>query len=134
MFLKIKLYLNILFLKEQEEVKKLENLKTIFNMINYQKIVSIIVILNILDLILTYCGLNAGYFVEGNVMLNKIYEMNPYLLIIIKMFIVILFAFIMFKYINKIRLFIKTLLFIPLIFYSYIIVLHILTLKVGLYT
>lgn len=111
----------------------MENLKTIFNMINYKKIALTIIILNVLDLIFTYCGLNAGYFVEGNAMLNEVYETNPYLLIIIKILVIILFAFVIFKYIDKIRLFVKTLLFIPLIFYSYIMILHILTLKVGLY-
>lgn len=111
----------------------MDKIRNILNNINYKKIVIIILLFNLIDLILTYYGLQAGYFIEGNELMNSLYEINPYLLILVKLLVTLFFAIIMFRFIDKLSLFIKTLLFIPLVLYSYVMVLHLIVLKLEFF-
>lgn len=95
---------------------------------NYKSVINIILILNILDLILTYIGLEIGYFVEGNVLMANLYEFNKYYFIGLKVIIILLFSIICYKFYDRISLKIKRLFWIPLTAYSYVTILHLLIL------
>ena len=96
--------------------------------LNYKKIINVILILNLIDLVLTYVGLEAGYFIEGNVIMDNLYNFNKISFVLIKVIAIIFFGYICHKYYDRISLTIKRLLIIPLIAYSYVTILHLLVL------
>lgn len=98
------------------------------SVLNYKKIINIILILNIIDLLLTYVGLEMGYFIEGNILMENLYNFNKIYFILVNVIIVCFFGYVCHKYYDRISLTIKRLLIIPLIVYSYITILHLLVL------
>ena len=96
--------------------------------INYILVINIILILNIIDLVLTFVGLRAGYFIEANAFLLYVYEKSPFVFVIIKVVIITAFYFICRFNIYKVSEFIRYLILIPLSVYSFVFLLHIITL------
>lgn len=96
--------------------------------LNYILILNIILVLNIIDLILTYIGLKVGYFIEANGLLLNVYEKSPYAFILLKAVIILAFYFICRLNINKVSQFIRYLLLVPLSVYSFVFLLHLMTL------
>ncbi len=96
--------------------------------LNYILILNIILVLNIIDLILTYIGLKVGYFIEANGLLLNVYEKSPYAFILLKVVIILAFYFICRLNINKVSQFIRYLLLVPLSVYSFVFLLHLMTL------
>lgn len=96
--------------------------------INYILILNIILVLNIIDLVLTAIGLKVGYFIEANGLLLNVYEKSPYAFILLKIVIILAFYFICRLNINRISQFIRYLLLVPLSVYSFVFILHLMTL------
>ncbi len=96
--------------------------------INYILILNIILVLNIIDLVLTAIGLKVGYFIEANGLLLNVYEKSPYAFMLLKIVIILAFYFICRLNINKISQFIRYLLLVPLSVYSFVFILHLMTL------
>lgn len=96
--------------------------------LNYKKIINVILILNLIDLVLTYVGLEAGYFIEGNFLMDNLYNFNKISFVLVKVIAISFFGYTCHKYYYKISLNIKRLLIIPLIVYSYVTILHLLVL------
>ncbi len=96
--------------------------------INYILILNIILVLNFVDLILSFIGLQVGYFIEANGLLLNIYEKSPYTFILLKVAIILAFYLICRLNIKKISQFIRYLLFVPLSVYSFVFLLHLMTL------
>lgn len=97
------------------------------NNIDYKLIIALILLLNAIDLFLTSIGLELGYFVEGNALMNNLYEYNKYCFVGFKFFIMTFFTWFCFRYYEKLTLRIKRILIIPFGVYLYIFLLHILT-------
>lgn len=96
--------------------------------INYILILNIILVLNIIDLILTFIGLKVGYFIEANGLLLNVYEKSQYTFILLKVVLIVAFYIICRLNIKKVSQFIRYLLLVPLSVYSFVFILHFMTL------
>lgn len=97
------------------------------NKIDYKLMIALILLLNSIDLFLTFVGLELGYFVEGNVLMNDLYYYNKIYFVGLKIVIMTFFTWVCLRYYDKLTLRIKRTLIIPFGVYLYIFLLHILT-------
>lgn len=95
--------------------------------INYKLMIALILLLNAIDLFLTFIGLELGYFVEGNSLMNSLYYYNKIYFVGLKIVIMTFFTWVCLKYYDKLTLRIKRTLIIPFGVYLYIFLLHMLT-------
>lgn len=104
--------------------KLLYNIKTAFS----QKTIIALLVLNLLDLVLTYLGLKLKYFIEGNPILKNIYTKSESSFLLVKISVTLFSCYFIGRGLIKFK-WVRKAIFIPLVVYIIVLIMHIHVLK-----